>query len=114
MVDTQAVFGDTVPHESQRLNFRLQLRSVQLHAFLSASQQEQIQVSIMFLSVPAMDHYIIGNAEDSRQSLPSLIVAGEPGKRHALRAHIPEAATDWLNPLSLGTMSASVYIENLA
>ena len=38
----------------------------------------------------------------------------EPGKRHALRAHIPEAATDWLNPLSLGTMSASAYIENLA
>ena len=38
----------------------------------------------------------------------------EPGKRHALRAHIPEAATDWLNPLSLGTMSASAYIDNLA
>ena len=33
----------------------------------------------------------------------------EPGKRHALRAHMPEAATDWLNSLSLGTMSASVY-----
>ena len=29
----------------------------------------------------------------------------EPGKRHALRAHMPEAATDWLNPLSLGTMA---------
>ena len=43
-----------------------------------------------------------------------VIVAVEPGKRHALRAHIPEAATDWLNPLSLGTMSASAYIENLA
>ena len=38
----------------------------------------------------------------------------EPGKRHALRAHMPEAATDWLNPLSLGTMSTSAYIENLA
>ena len=38
----------------------------------------------------------------------------EPGKRHALRAHMPEATTDWLNPLSLGTMSASGYIENLA
>ena len=37
----------------------------------------------------------------------------EPGKRHALRAHIPEAATDLLNPLSLGTMSASAYIDNL-
>ena len=48
------------------------------------------------------------------KSLPSLIVSGEPGKRHALRAHMPEAATDWLNPLSLWTMSASAYIENLA
>ena len=38
----------------------------------------------------------------------------EPGKRHALRVHMPEAATDWLNPLSLGTMSASAHIENLA
>ena len=39
----------------------------------------------------------------------------EPGKRHALRAaHIPEAATDCVNPLSLGTMSASAYIDNLA
>ena len=28
--------------------------------------------------------------------------------------HMPEAATDWLNSLSLGTMSASAYIENLA
>ena len=36
------------------------------------------------------------------------------GKRHVLRAHIREAATDWLNPLSLGTMSASAYIDNLA
>ena len=38
----------------------------------------------------------------------------EPGKRHALRAHMPEAATDWFNQLSLGTMSASAYIDNLA
>ena len=38
----------------------------------------------------------------------------KPGKRHALRAQMPEAAADWLNPLSLGTMSASAYIENLA
>ena len=37
----------------------------------------------------------------------------EPGIRHALHAHIPEAATDWLIPLSLATMSASAYIENL-
>ena len=38
----------------------------------------------------------------------------EPRKRHALRAHMPEAATDWLNALSFGTMSTSAYIENLA
>ena len=38
----------------------------------------------------------------------------EPGKRHALCAHMPEAATVWLNPLSLGTMSAPAYIDNLA
>ena len=48
------------------------------------------------------------------KSLPSLIISGEPGKRHALRVHMPEPATDWLNPLSLGTVSASAYIENLA
>ena len=38
----------------------------------------------------------------------------EHGQRHALRAHMPEAATDWVNPLSLGTMSASAYIDDLA
>ena len=32
-----------------------------------------------------------------------------------MRAHQAEAVSDWLNPLSLGTMSASAsYIENLA
>ena len=41
-------------------------------------------------------------------------MAGEPGKRHDVHAHQPEAVSDWLNPLSLGTMSASAYIENLA
>ena len=45
---------------------------------------------------------------------PSITTAGEHGKRHALRAHMPEDVTDWLNPLSFGTMSASAYIENLA
>ena len=39
---------------------------------------------------------------------------GEPGKRHDVRAHQPEAVSVWLNPLSLGTMSASAYIDNLA
>ena len=43
----------------------------------------------------------------------SLAVANEHGKRHTTRAHLPEAVSDWLNPLSLGTMSASGYIENL-
>ena len=43
-----------------------------------------------------------------------LLIESEPGKRQALRAHMPEAATDWLNPLSLGTMSASAYVKNLA
>ena len=45
---------------------------------------------------------------------PSLAVAGEHGKRHTVRAHLPETVSDWLNPLSLGTISASGYIENLA
>ena len=42
---------------------------------------------------------------------PSLAMADEPGKRHDVRA---EVVADWLNPLSLGTMSASAYTENLA
>ena len=41
-------------------------------------------------------------------------MAGEHRKRHTLRAHKHEAVSDGLNPLSLGTMSASVYIDNLA
>ena len=41
-------------------------------------------------------------------------MGGKPDKRHDVRAHNPEAVSDWLNPLSLGTISASVYIENLA
>ena len=41
-------------------------------------------------------------------------MADEPGKRHDVRAHYTEVVSDWLNPLSLGTMSASAYIENLA
>ena len=28
----------------------------------------------------------------------------EPGKRHDVRAHEPEVVSDWLNPLSLGTI----------
>ena len=44
----------------------------------------------------------------------SLAMGGEPGKRHNVRAHYPEAVSDWLNPLSLGTILASAYIENFA
>ena len=45
---------------------------------------------------------------------PSLAVAGEPGKRHARRANKLQVDSDWLNPNSLGIMSAFSYIENLA
>ena len=45
---------------------------------------------------------------------PSLAMADEPGKRHDVRAHEAEVVADWLNPLSLGIMSASAYTENLA
>ena len=41
-------------------------------------------------------------------------MADEHAKRHTTRAHLPEATTDWLNPLSLGTMSASDDFDNLA
>ena len=41
-------------------------------------------------------------------------MADEPGKRHDVCAHHTEVVSDWLNPFSLGTMSASAYIENLA
>ena len=40
--------------------------------------------------------------------------AGKHGKRHAIRAHKPQAVSDWLNPHSFGTMSAFGCIENLA
>ena len=45
---------------------------------------------------------------------PSLAVAGEHGKRHVMRAHKPQSVSDWMNPHSLGTMSAFGYIDNLA
>ena len=43
----------------------------------------------------------------------SLAVAGNHGKRHAMRAHKPQAVSDRLNPHSL-TMSAFGYIDKLA
>ena len=40
---------------------------------------------------------------------------GRPAeKRHIVRAQQQEAVSDRLNPFSLGTMSASAYIVNLA
>ena len=39
---------------------------------------------------------------------------GQPEKRHNVRAQPQEAVPDWLNPLTLGIMSASAYIENVA
>ena len=45
---------------------------------------------------------------------PYLAVAGEHGKRHAMAAHKPQAVPDWLNPHSLGTISAFGSIVNLA
>ena len=47
-------------------------------------------------------------------SLPPLAVAGEPGKRHTRRANKLRVDCDWLNPNSLGIMSAFSYIDNLA
>ena len=43
---------------------------------------------------------------------PSLPMEDEPGKRHDVRVRIRRnsVVSDWLNPLSLGTMSASAYI----
>ena len=39
----------------------------------------------------------------------SLAIAGEHGKRHAMRAHKPQTVSDWLNPLSLGTVSLRLH-----
>ena len=41
-------------------------------------------------------------------------MAGKPVKRHTMHAHNPQDDSDWMNTLSLGTISASAYIENLA
>ena len=47
-------------------------------------------------------------------SSPSLAVAGEHGKRHAMPAQKPQAVPDWLHRHSLGTISALGSIANLA
>ena len=39
-------------------------------------------------------------------------MTGEHRKRHARRTHKQEAVCGGLNPLSLGTMSASAYFKN--
>ena len=41
---------------------------------------------------------------------PSPAVADEHGKRHTTRAHLPEAVSDWLNPLSLGPCQPPVTL----
>ena len=40
-------------------------------------------------------------------------VAGQPKKCHNVRAQ-QQDAPDWLNPLPLGIMSASAYMDNVA
>ena len=47
-------------------------------------------------------------------SSPSLAIAGKHGKRHNMPAHKPQAVSDWLNPHSLGPISAFGSIANLA
>ena len=41
-------------------------------------------------------------------------MTGQPEKRHNVRAQQQEDVSDWLNTFSLGTISASAYIENVA
>ena len=42
-------------------------------------------------------------------------MACQPKKRHNVRAQQQDAVVpDWLNPLPLGIMSASVYMDNVA
>ena len=45
---------------------------------------------------------------------PSLAIASIENVTLSTRAHKQEAVSDWLNPHSLGTMSAFGCIENLA
>ena len=45
------------------------------------------------------------------RSSPFLAIAREHRTRHASRAHKQGAVSDWLNPHSLGTMSAFGCIE---
>ena len=48
--------------------------------------------------------------------LPSynFAITGQPEKRHNVRAQKQEVVSDWLNPISLGIMSAPSYIESVA
>ena len=41
-------------------------------------------------------------------------MTGQHEKRHNVRAQQREVMSDWLNPLPLGNMSASAYIDNVA
>ena len=58
--------------------------------------------------------YVIARMRHLYISLPSLDVACEPGKRHARRTNKPQVESDWLNPNSVGIMSACSYIDILA
>ena len=49
-----------------------------------------------------------------RFSSPFIHIECDHGKRHAMRAHKPQAVSDWLNPHSLGAMSGFGCIDNLA
>ena len=40
-------------------------------------------------------------------------MAGQPEKPHNVRPQQQEAVSDWLTPFSLGTMSASAYIDRV-
>ena len=65
-------------------------------------------------SLLTLDHVSVMTKMLRLYKFPSFAVESEHRKCHAIRAHKPQAISDWLNPLSLGTMSASAYIENLA
>ena len=58
--------------------------------------------------------YMMARMRHLYGSLPYLAVVGEPGKHHSRCADKTQVVSDWLNPNSLGIMSAFNYIEYLA
>ena len=73
-----------------------------------------VPYAIAFRTVWLLRNLGLGGELFLRISLPSLAVAGEPGKRHARRANKLQVDSDCLNANSLGIMSAFSHIENLA